>query len=460
MTAEEAGARIRGSRAGARDAGDHHAPLRSSALSVRTLFLLVFILVSAGPFGVEEMVSSSGPGMSLLLLLIVPVIWGGPLALICTELASAVPEEGGAYAWVERALGRFWAFQSGWWASLSGLVDTALYVVLAVDYANRWLGQPDLVRWLLAVLVITVFAVLNVRSLRGVALSSAAFAVMILLPCAALTVIGFANWTQSPFTPLVPDGSTTFASLGLGLTVAIWFYSGYESLPTMAGEIERPERVIPRALLLSLPVVIAVYMLPTIAALASVGRWAEWGADGGVDLVSIGGELGGAWLAVPMMIAALVSSLSLYNAYLAANARTALAMAEAGQLPRFLARVHPRFGTPHASILALALAHAVLATGSFETLLVIDVFLFVMSYFLIFASAVVLRVREPALARPFRIPLGNGGVLLLASVPTVVGLFMLFANRRDYLIGGALATATGPIAYWVAERRGKGAGSR
>ncbi|HSH76683.1 MAG TPA: amino acid permease, partial [Longimicrobiales bacterium] len=129
-------------------------PLKTTRLSVRTVVLVVFVLVSSGPFGVEEMVSSSGPGLTLLLLLLVPVVWGVPLALICTELASAIPDEGGAYVWVERGLGRFWAFQSGWWSTLSGLVDTALYAVLAATYANEWLGQSPMVRWLLAVFVI------------------------------------------------------------------------------------------------------------------------------------------------------------------------------------------------------------------------------------------------------------------------------------------------------------------
>ena len=425
--------------------------LRTTRLSVRTLLLVVFILVSAGPFGIEEMVSSSGPGVSLLLLLLVPLVWGAPLALVCTELSSAIPDEGGFYPWIERGLGRRWAFLSGWWLSLSGLVDTALYVVLAVGYANSWLGQPPLVRWLMAVAVIAIFAGLNVRSLRGMALSSAAFAVTILVPCALLTVVGLLRWRQNPFVPLHPPGATTIGSLGVGLAVALWFYSGYESVSTMAGEIEEPRRVIPRALLLSIPAVIAVYVLPTVAALASVGRWEEWGEE--LTLVQVGHELGGGWLGIPMMAGALVSSLALYNAYLASGARTTLVMAEDGLLPRVFGRVHPRFGTPWGSILITAGVHAVLATGSFEALLVIDVLLFVLSYLLIFAAFVALRVREPGLERPFRIPVGTAGAVLVALVPTLVGLFMVATAGHRYLLSGGLVAATGPLVYAALERR-------
>ncbi|HUF74888.1 MAG TPA: APC family permease, partial [Longimicrobiales bacterium] len=282
--------------------GRHEPPhLRTHRLSVGTIFLVVFVLVSSGPFGVEEMVSATGPGLAVLLLLVIPLVWGAPLALICTELASAIPEEGDAYVWVERGLGRFWAFQNGWWSTLSGLVDTALYAVLAATYMNSWLGQSALVRWLLSVLVIVIFAALNIRSLRSMALSSAAFAVVILVPCAAMTLLGFAAWQANPLDPFVPEGQGLGTSLGLGLTVAIWFYSGYESMSTMAGEVAEPQRVIPRALFLSIPFVIGVYLLPTLAGLASVGRWEEWSSATGITLVDVAGSLGGPILGALMM---------------------------------------------------------------------------------------------------------------------------------------------------------------
>ncbi len=301
--------------------------MKTTRLSLGTISLVVFVLASAGPFGVEEMISATGPGMALLLLLVIPLVWGAPLALVCTELASAIPEEGGAYVWVERAFGRFWAFQAGWWSSLSGVVDTALYVVLAVTYANGWLGLPPLGHWLTSVGVIGFFAALNIRGLRLMALSSAGFAIVILVPCVAITALGLAGWQQNPFTPVLHPDRPAGASQGVGLTIAIWFYSGYESMSTMAGEVAEPQRVIPRALLLTLPLVVAVYFLPTMAGLASVGRWAEWSPDGGVNLVSVARELGGPLLGVAAMVAALVSSLALYSAYLASCSRTTLVMA-------------------------------------------------------------------------------------------------------------------------------------
>jgi amino acid transporter len=208
--------------------------------------------------------------------------------------------------------------------------------------------------------------------------------------------------------------------------------------------------VIPRALLLSLPAVVAVYFLPTAAGLASFGRWEEWGTDGPVTLVDVGRALGGPVLAVAVMAGALVSNLALYNAYLASGARTTFVMAGERMLPRAFARVHPRFGTPVGSIVIAAFLHALLATRPFGELLQIDVMLFVLSYVLIFAAAVVLRAREPGLERPYRVPLSMRGFALLAATPTLVAVAVLVGTERSVLLWGALAAATGPIAYRIA----------
>ena len=186
--------------------------------------------------------------------------------------------------------------------------------------------------------------------------------------------------------------------------------------------------------------------------LASVGRWEDWGADGPVTLVQVAEQLGGRALSIPMMAGALVSSLALYNGYLASGARTTLVMAQDGLLPRAFALVHPRYGTPWGSILIAAALHAALVTRSFETLLIMDVFLFVISYLLLLGAIVALRIKEPELPRPYRIPLGTAGVAILAAVPTIVGLWLLVANGRAAFVYGSLVAATGPLAYLLLDR--------
>ena len=120
--------------------------LKRSQVRLVTVFFMIYILVSGGSFGIEDMVSSSGPGLTILLLILLPIFWSLPMALIASELGSALPGEGGFYVWARRGLGDFWGFQTAWWWSLSIFVDSSVYIVLGVGYLQNWLhlGNLDL----------------------------------------------------------------------------------------------------------------------------------------------------------------------------------------------------------------------------------------------------------------------------------------------------------------------------
>ena len=122
--------------------------LRRVRLRLATVVVIIFVFVSSGAFGLEDMVGWSGPGVALLLLLVLPVVWALPMGLVCAELGSAIPEEGGYYVWVKRALGEYWGFQCGWWSWLTTFVDSALYIALVTDYLQSWLDLDPTVAWL------------------------------------------------------------------------------------------------------------------------------------------------------------------------------------------------------------------------------------------------------------------------------------------------------------------------
>src|SRR5512141_251696 len=139
------------------------APLRRS-LTTLTLVAVMFFNVSGGAFTTESLVVSVGPAVALLILILVPVLWSVPEALIVGELASMLPEEGGYYRWVYRAFGPFWAFQNGWWTWMYSLVDMAIYPVLFNQYLAYFLppmGQAE--RWGIALLVIWGATAINLR---------------------------------------------------------------------------------------------------------------------------------------------------------------------------------------------------------------------------------------------------------------------------------------------------------
>lgn len=464
------------------DASAADAPVRSlkrQRVPLLTVFFMIYILVSGGSFGIEDMVSSSGPGLTLLLLLLLPLFWALPMALVAGELGSAIPGEGGFYIWVRRALGDFWGFQAGWWWSLSIFVDSAVYVVLAVSYLQNWLGFDQLWFYAICWTVIAVFAGINIIGVRFVALSSTLFSVLILSPFIVLIVVGFAQWQFNPLVPFtVPDAPVlgNGGVLALGLAVGIWMYSGYESISTLSGEIHNPQRVIPRALMLALPFIVLMYLLPTLASLAAFGNWELFAVEATgekVSFVEIGEALGGSALGAAMLASALLGNLALYLDYLASGARPLFAIAADGLFPRAIARVSPRFGTPIAAILLMAAINAVLVLGPFRNLVVIDVMLFMSAYVLIFISAVRLRFKEPQLKRPFRVPFGNAGLIALVIPPILIVGLTIYLNAIDrstellgiegisplgieigwYGIAGAIALLSGPALYYLFRAR-------
>ena len=140
--------------------------------------------------------------------------------------------------------------------------------------------------------------------------------------------------------------------------------------------------------------------------------------------------LGGPILGYLMLGSAVISNMALYQEYLASGARPAYAMAEDRLLPKWLTITH-RDGTPWVSILLLAAVNLVLIIGTFANLVVIDVFLNMFYYILIFVAAVRLRQKEPGLERPFRIRTGTAGLALICAPAVVIALLTLYTNAID-----------------------------
>ena len=203
----------------ANDAPGQGRSLKRSDVRLITVFFMIYILVSGGSFGIEDMVSSSGPGLTILLLVLLPIFWSLPMALVASELGSALPGEGGFYLWARRGLGDFWGFQTAWWWSLSIFVDSSVYIVLAVGYLQNWLHFNQFWFYVICWAIIAAFTIMNIFGVQLIALSSTLFSVLIIAPFVALIVVGLAKWQFNPLTPFTPPGVPFFGTngaLGLG----------------------------------------------------------------------------------------------------------------------------------------------------------------------------------------------------------------------------------------------------
>src|SRR3989475_4978170 len=145
----------------------------SSALTLGPLVAVMYFTVSGGPFGLEGLVGSVGPGVALLLLVLTPLVFSVPETLLIGELASMLPVEGGYYVWVKRAFGRFWGFWNGWLSWVYSLIDMAIYPVLFLQYIRFFApGLGGVEGWLIALVLIWGATWLNLRGTRAVGTAS------------------------------------------------------------------------------------------------------------------------------------------------------------------------------------------------------------------------------------------------------------------------------------------------
>lgn len=429
---------------------------------------LIFFTVSGGAYGLEAMVGAVGPRWTLLLVLLVPIFWAVPISLMAAELGSAIPEVGGYYVWVRRGLGKFWGFQEGWWTLCYSMVDLALYPVLFVTYlsfffptmlsANTHSGQ--ITKWGVCSLFIFLSLLLNLRGIRRVGFNSIANLFIVSFPFVVLAIIGLFRGDWSLLNQAIhtgpPDGSN-FPKLAAGLSIVLWNYSGWDNTSTYAEEIENPQRNYPRTLAVSMIIIIASYVLPLLAGFKATISPADWSEGSGWP--AIAAKLGGPWLGTIGAIAALLSAWSLFNVQLLYVSRLPVAMARDGWLPERLTRRSPQSGAPTFVLVLLAVASALFASLSLEKLMVVDILFYSLGLSLEFAALIRLRQIEPDLLRPFKIPLGQFGLLLM-SLPALataltVAVFSVKGEGGSFFQLGIvlLGIASGIIMYAIQMRR-------
>ena len=447
--------------------------LQSGKMRLLPLIAATYFMVSGGPYGLEDIIGKAGYGRALLLLALVPLVWSLPTSLMVGELASALPEEGGYYCWVRRALGGFWGFQEAWLSLAASVFDMAIYPVIFVLYLGRiepaWTAGGRGTVWALAVIVLC--AAWNLRGARAVGEGSVRLFCVLLAPFVVLTgvglwkvfagghLVGGGGWLQEGFARLKAGFTLLKApvmgtDLAAAVSVTLWVYMGWDNASTVAQEVEEPQRNYPRAMLMAVGLVAATYVLP-LAAVGMAGIPADRFSTGA--WTDAARELVGPWLALGVVLGGTISGFGMFNALVMSYTRVPYALAEEGLLPKAMTW-KTEAGVPWVSVVLCSVAWALALRLSFERLISIDLVLYGASLVLEFVALVVLRVKEPSLARPFRVPGGVWGAVGMGIGPAGLIGFALWAARGERVAGlpalgfAGIVAAVGPIVYLLAKR--------
>jgi amino acid transporter len=380
-------------------------------------------------------------------------------ALTLAEIASAIPETGGLYAFLKKGWGRLYGFLFGW-AQLM-IIRAASLGAISITFAEyfwRVLGyDPSVAPYsqyahytaAAAIMLTATFNVVGVKwgSLVTNLTTIAKFGGLLFIVLLAFT-IGLPK-TGGHFIPAVPPGSFALPAFGLALVSVLWAYDGWADLSYTAGEVTNPQRNLPRAFIIGTLAIIAIYVLANVAYMSVLTVEEIRGsrlvaADVAERLIGRGGVV---FVSTTVMI----STFGTLSAVLLTSPRILFAMAEDGLFFRPVAAVHPRFQTPWISILMLAaLGVGLVLFLPFEKLA--DTYVIAVLPFYALGVAAVFPLRKQADYKPsFRTPLYPlVPILFVLSTIFLLGNALIEPSTRMWSIGILGVVLLGVPVYWLA----------
>lgn len=342
--------------------------LKKTRFSFSAVLFFIFCAVSGGAFGIESIIPASGPGLTLVLLIVIPLMWALPMGLYVSELTNLAPVDSGPYVWVKMAFGEFWGFVFGLWMAVAWYLTGASYIVLATDYIGMYIDMSPMVTLAVKVVIILVFTVVNLLGLQEVNVINTIFTFIILAAFLAVAIVGLANWENNPFDPFMNVEAGAFSSLGVGIAIGVWMFCGYTAIANLGGEIENPQ-IIPKGMKWCIVLMMVAYILPTLGGIVSTGPWTEWGTS--IDYSSVLFTHVGKWAGVAFMVTAVISQLALLNATTATASRSFMILGKDHLCPKFLSTVTKNRKVPIWPIVILAVLNVILVNLDFEILVII-----------------------------------------------------------------------------------------
>ncbi|XP_021606565.1 probable polyamine transporter At3g13620 isoform X1 [Manihot esculenta] len=406
-------------------------------LALLPLVFLIFFEVSGGPYGAESTVGSAGPLWAILGFLVFPFIWSIPEALITAELTTVFPGNGSFVIWADQAFGPFWGSMMGSWKFLTGVLNLASFPVLFIDYLKLVIpifssGFP---RYVAVIILTLMLSFLNYTGLAIVGYTAVTLGVVSLSPFVLLTLFSIpkinpSRWISLGEKAVQKDWTLYFNTL-------FWNLNFWDSASTLAGEVEDPQRTFPKALFAAGFVTCLSYLLPLLAATGAIPLKQEDWING--SFADFGEVIAGKWLKIWIEIGACLSVVGLYEAQLSSCVYQVLGMAEFGFLPVFWGMRSRWFNTPWVGILVSTIIALAGSCLDFTDIISSVNFLYCLGMLLEFATFLWLRKKLPNIKRPFRVPMGSPGLVIMCLIPCGFLVYvMAVATTTVYLVSAIL----------------------
>lgn len=397
--------------------------------------LVVNCIIGSGIFGlpgdVARLVGRAAPWAYLI-----AAVGIGVIVAVHAELASQFQDAGGPYLYAREAFGRFWGIQIGWFAWLVRLTSGAANANLFVTYLGEFWGQAT-APWSRAVLLTALvggLAATNYRGVQGGVRLSNLLTVAKLVPLGAFIIAGLILARQEP--AAASTAGVGVANWMSAVMVLVFAFGGFEVALIPMAEAKHPRRDAPFALFAGLAVITLVYVLAHVVCMWSLPNLpgsARPLADAARAFVGPAG-------AIVMAVGAMLSTFGNLSAQLVGVPRLTYALAQHGDFPRILSTVHPRFRTPHVSIVLWAVLVLGLAIyGNFIWNAILSVAGRLVIYAVACAALIQLRRKRPD-ADAFRLRGGNIFAVVGMAFCTALALRMTAVHAKIILTLMAVAT--------------------
>jgi APA family basic amino acid/polyamine antiporter len=437
-----------GAQPGGSPASGNPDALLSRELGVRSFAANIFnYTVGSGIFSLPAF-AVIGLGSAAPLAYVACAIVIGLVVLCFAESGSRVSSTGGAYAYVETALGPMigfvagcLVFTTGWFAAAAVITAVVRSLLALTSGTPAWLTQ------VLMVVVVTILVTLNMRGVRTGARLLETITVVKLVPLLVFVGIGvfFIDTSHLAWTT-IPAASTVLSTAG----IIIFAFSGIEGATVPSGEVKNPARTVPRAILLALGASTVLYLAIQFVALGIMGP--ALANTGNTPLAEAAGVALGPVARTIMIMAAVVSMFGYLSANVLSEPRGLFAMSRDGFLPRVLTSVHPTFRTPNLAIgiygvlvVTVALVGSFVPDG-FRWLTVFANLAALALYFLCAIGTLVLRKRDVRMdGKPFIIP--GGPIVPIAACAAIAWLFFETARDGEQFKGLIVALAVIFVLY-------------